>query len=142
MFKFFIIISLLIPLSYADEKESATKIVKAMVNVINTSEQKIWIPEDDKNIFKLLNKGAFNITKKCENANLIILREKRLLAPKCMQKPLVILDYDLFNDYDNAVAAFFWKKGRPNIVFIKKRIEKFKITLPLSYEIYEEETIW
>ena len=75
-------------------------------------------------------------------AQVHIIGKERKLEDGCERIPILVLDYDLLEIYENAVVAFFWKKGRPNIVFLKKRLEKFNIVLPESYKIYEEEKIW
>lgn len=142
MVRFFILFSLLFSIASSNEKESATKIIKAIVKVINTSSQEIWIDSEDQKITQLVNTKKLNFTNNCQDASVVILRKDSVLSDRCKEIPILVLDYNLLNKYDNSVSAFFWKKGRPNIVFLKDRIEKFNINLPLSYKIYEEETIW
>lgn len=135
---------LLVTFSFASEKESATKIVKAIVSTIDTDKKtlSVWIDNADQGVYKSLDTGILNIAKSCEDSEVLIVKKKLHLEEKCLQKPILVLDYDLLSVYDSSVSAFFWKKGRPNIVFIKSRLEKFDIKLPPSYEIYLEEEIW
>ena len=39
---------------------------------------------------------------------------------------------------EDCVGAFFWKKGRPNILFIRERLRKKKIELPPEYNRFIE----
>jgi len=39
---------------------------------------------------------------------------------------------------ENCVGAFYWKKGRPNILFIRERLRKKKIKLPPEYNRFIE----
>ena len=51
---------------------------------------------------------------------------------------LFVTDYKLLKKYKNAVGAFYWKKGRPTIIFIRERVERKNISLPSSLEKYLE----
>ncbi|WP_456463829.1 hypothetical protein [Persephonella sp.] len=71
----------------------------------------------------------------CDEADVVIAGD--LLKNKdCEKKVMIVTKYYLIRKYQNAVAAFYWYKGRPNIVFIKERLEKFGIKLPTEYEKY------
>jgi len=39
----------------------------------------------------------------------------------------------LFED-DTVVGAFYWKKGRSQLIFIKQRLDKYNIKLPKEYK--------
>lgn len=142
MLKFLLILSLCVHFSFASEKETATKIVQAITSVVNVSDKNVWIEKKDKSLHEFLDTKNFKASQRCEDVGVLLVMHANLFASECKGKPIVVLDYDLLKRYDNAVAAFFWKKGRPNIVFIKDRVEKFKIKLPPSYEIYQEDEIW
>ena len=40
--------------------------------------------------------------------------------------------------WEDVVGAFFWKKGRPNLLLIKERLEEKSIKLPREYEKFIE----
>ena len=42
---------------------------------------------------------------------------------------------------DSVVGGFFWQKGRPNILFLKKNLQKHHIKLPKSIQEYIEEDL-
>jgi hypothetical protein len=61
---------------------------------------------------------------------------------KCKNVPIVALDYSLLKKDKNALGAFYWQKGRPNITFIANRLKKKGIKLPKEYERYIENNVW
>jgi len=125
----------------ASEKEYATKIIKNLVEVIDKSNTSVWI-DDDSDVTGLLELKQLNVVKTCKNAKVLILSSDKSIPKHCISKPVLVLDYDLLEKHSNAVSAFFWQKGRPNIVFLKKRLQHFSISLPSTYDKYVEEQIW
>jgi hypothetical protein len=57
-------------------------------------------------------------------------------------KPILVLRYDLLKLYPSAVGAYFWQKGRPNIVMIRPRLRRAGIHLSGEFERYIESTLW
>lgn len=51
---------------------------------------------------------------------------------------LFVTNYKLLKKYKNAVGAFYWKKGRPTIIFIKERLQDKSIKISSSFEKYLE----
>lgn len=52
-------------------------------------------------------------------------------------KPLVIVTDFRFLKYSERIAgAFYWRKGRSQLVFIEKRLRQFNIALPKEYHKY------
>ena len=52
------------------------------------------------------------------------------------------LNYNILYDFNNAFGAFFWKKGRANIVIIEPRAKKLNILISKELEEYTEERVW
>ena len=125
----------------ASEKEYAAKIIKNLVEVIDSSNTSVWM-DDDSDVTGLLERKQLHVVKTCKNAKVLILSSDKSIPKYCIDKPILVLDYDLLEKHSNAVSAFFWQKGRPNIVFIKKRLQRFSISLPSTYDKYLEEQIW
>ena len=124
----------------ASEKEYAAKIIKNLVEVIDKSNTSVWVVSNDSDVLGSLKQ--LNMAKTCKEAKVLILSSEKNMPKHCRAKPILVLDYDLLKKHSNAVAAFFWQKGRPNIVFLKKRLQHFSISLPPTYEKYVEEQIW
>lgn len=61
----------------------------------------------------------------------------RTLAEK--EKALIFLSYrDYLRHKDVAAGAFFWQKGRPNIILNARYLKKHDIKVPESYKMYVE----
>jgi hypothetical protein len=119
----------------------STKITQSILSAISIDKYKVWI-DTGYDIDEFIDKRKFNTVQDCKKADVLILADAINISKECMNKVSIVFDYDLLNKHENAVGTFFWKKGRPNIVFVKDRIEKFNIVLPESYIKYIEETIW
>jgi hypothetical protein len=77
----------------------------------------------------------------CSGADLAIL-EKSKIEKNCTDISIITLEYDLLKKYPNSIGSFFWQKGRPNIVFIKSRLENQNIVLDSAFDEFIEENIW
>ncbi len=81
--------------------------------------------------------GSLNIVTECDKADLIILSTTNNIPKECSKKILFGTRY-LHLKNPSVVGAFFWQKGRPNILFYKKRLEKNHIKLDSSFDKYIE----
>lgn len=126
----------------ASQKEYATKIVQNLVEVIDKSNTSVWVDSGGSDEVESLELKQLNVVKTCKHAKVLILASEKTIPKHCISKPILVLDYDLLDKYTNAVSAFYWQKGRPNIVFLKNRLQNFSISLPSAYDKYVEEKIW
>lgn len=140
--RYILLLFLIISVSFASEQSTATKITERLIVAIDNSDKPIWFTSDDPELANMLDLSYFDTTSECEKAAVLVLSYKVRIPTKCQDTPILVLDYDLFKEYDKAVSAFFWKKGRPNIVFLEERLQHFNITLPQSYDKYIEEQLW
>jgi len=117
------------------------KIILSMLNSI-TSHTSLSIYTDSKRIEQLLSKNNdITFLENCDKVDISIL-EKNKMINKCVNGPIITLEYDLLKVYPNSVGSFFWQKGRPNIVFIESRLKDQNITIDSGFNDYIEETIW
>lgn len=83
------------------------------------------------------------LTPRPENADVVLVGSRRPDARLAhLHKPLLTLDYGTLRDYPNAVGAYFWQKGRPNIIMIRARLDRERIRLPAEFDRYIEDSIW
>jgi len=73
----------------------------------------------------------FIIVNSCKKAELVI------GDFKC-NKPTFVLDYYEFKDNKNAIGAFYWRKGRPQLRFRKSNIDKYHLYISKDFEDYLE----
>ena len=53
------------------------------------------------------------------------------------KKPIVfVTSYHFLKMSDDIVGAFYWRKGRSQLLFIKKRLKQHDITLPKEYQSF------
>lgn len=51
------------------------------------------------------------------------------------KKPIIFVsNYQFLKISDEIVGAFYWRKGRSQLLFIKKRLQQHDITLPKEYQ--------
>ena len=83
---------------------------------------------------KILNYSKYLRITNCENADFMIIGKDS--EEINYNKPAIVFDEDLIKKVKNAVGALYWKKGRPQLIFIKNRLDKYKIQLPSEYKGY------
>ncbi len=118
------------------------KILEKIVSEISIDKQmRIW--SDDKEIiFEIKRNNKLLTTKNCQNATLIILKDKKNLPNICKNIHIFVLNYKLLSEIPKSFGALFWKKGRPNIVIVKPRIKAQNIKITNNLRPYLEEKIW
>lgn len=71
-----------------------------------------------------------------DDANIVLFSSGDDLTYKMKNKLIFATDYDSFRDNSNAIGAFYWNKGRPEIVFSGERLENAKLSLSGEFERY------
>ena len=74
----------------------------------------------------------------CEQADIIVLNTLEKLPKNCKEKLLFTNSYNVYAQDENIIGAFFWQKGRPNIIFNKNVLERKNIILSPSFNKYVE----
>lgn len=73
----------------------------------------------------------------CDKADMLITHTSKIV--KCDKKVLVFAtNYLAFKALPQAIGAFFYQKGRPNIIFREEVLKKHNITLPSEFDKYIE----
>ena len=81
--------------------------------------------------------NSYLLVNNCKNADIIVIT-KRIPKGDCQAKILFGTRYRHLKE-PNVVGAFFWQKGRPNILFKGEVLSRYNITLPHAFEPYIEE---
>lgn len=150
--KIFIVIFIIITSSYSSnqqtfllgkydkEVELEAKIVSNIASSSLREKIRLFIPNVTKLEKKVYSK-YFLLSENCEEANFIFMNKTIDEEQLCNVENKLFLT----NNYQKLLAdetfygAFFWSKSRPNIVFIKDRLDNKKIVLPKSYDQYIED---
>ena len=101
-------------------------------------QKKLKVYADNKSKEVLLNSRLFSVTSHCKQAELLLGKNFTNLDRQCMEKPLFATDYKSFKNFENSFGAFYWRKGRPQIKFNLKLIQKFKLYLPQNMKKYAQ----
>ena len=124
---------------YDKEIEYEAKIILKIATSSLAKEIKLFIPdisEQEKKIYS----EYFNLTKNCETANFIF-DNKGTLTNDCKKQNKLFFtnNYKKLMANEKYYGAFFWSKSRPNIVFIKQRLEANSVLLSKEYLKYIED---
>ena len=70
-----------------------------------------------------------------------IMRERQWTVAKDEKPILFVTDYRLLKNSFDIVGAFYWRKGRSQLLFIKNRLNAYNITLPDEYKDFQVDTL-
>ncbi len=98
---------------------------------------------DDNSFFQFDTKEfGFIISHYCQDADIVFTKNASSLPKSCLdpkRHKVFTLSYRDYIHYEqNAIGAFFWQKGRPNIILNKELIEYYGLNIPPHYEKYVE----
>ena len=131
-----LLIYLLISTMYASDTKLAVEIFsKISIALTQKTDPNMYVYTNIKDIQEHENKLKF--VKDCSKADLVLLSSIEDIPSQCEGKLLFGTRYYHLKD-ERVVGAFFWQKGRPNIVFYKSRLEKNNIKLDSSFNKYIE----
>jgi len=83
------------------------------------------------------------LSSKPEESDIILITKRSTLntilkrndVDKSVKKPILfVTKYRYLKDSKDVVGAFYWRKGRSQLLFIKKRLEEQNIQLPKVYQ--------
>ncbi|WP_457599212.1 hypothetical protein [Hydrogenimonas sp.] len=124
---------------FASPLEKERSIYKTILNAIFPDKTviRVWLDNPNKReIFEKIDR--VKVVKNHKDADILILY-KSFDIPT--DDKIVFADgYLVFEHYKNRlVGGFYWQKGRPNLVFIKKNLKSHDIKLPASLREYIED---
>lgn len=119
---------------FGSELEVATKIMdKISYALIKKDVVKVLaIGAEEKKIVD--NSILMKSVKECQNADMVLSKK----SVTCRDKVLFFTNYKTFKNNEQAIGAFFWQKGRPNIIFRKEVLGQFNIVLSEKFDKYIE----
>lgn len=121
---------------YASDSTLATKIYLSIAKEIAGKNVPTFYLHGN---IKYLNKNKeIKALKACAKADIVILNELSGLPEECQGKLLFTTHYSTYIENKNILGAFFWQKGRPNIIFRRSLLEKNKVVLSSSFNKFIE----
>ena len=132
-----IVLFLLITNMYSNSNKNEIKIHDVIAKeIFHKDTINTYISSEELNS-KIQKYSKYIISSKIENSKYIILSDDIKIANSNVI--LFVTSYSLLKTQKNAIGAFYWKKNRPTIIFIKERLEKKGITLSDSFKKYYED---
>ncbi|MEA2111948.1 MAG: hypothetical protein U9P71_07875 [Campylobacterota bacterium] len=120
----------------ANDTQLAIKIYNSIAHECTKKvEAKIYLHGD---LDILYNNKSINRTYDCADADFVITSTLLGLPSECNSKIIFSNKYRLFKQSNRVVGAFFWQKGRPNIIFDRERLQKSGIELSDNFQKYIE----
>ena len=131
-----VLIFFLITTVYAGNDKTASSIFNMITkSITKKSNSKVYIHTQVDSLQKY--PGNLKIVNGCNKADVVILSTMKNLPQKCLKKVLFGTRYSHLKNPE-VVGAFFWQKGRPNILFYQERLEKKNIKLSPNFNKYIE----
>ncbi len=146
MIKIFLIICIIPWKLWAWDKESTVKIYHHLFHAISQKEV-IKVYTRDKEY-----RDAFDSSKLIQlvdtpaKADVILIccdkeMKKLIDVSKSQDVNLFATSYKLLKQYPQIIGAFYWKKGRSQLLFVKERLKKRNIKLPQEYQKFVVESL-
>ncbi len=135
-----ILLLLLVPLLFASDIKTEQKIYGLIIHALlpQKTEIRVWTDsQSPTNIFCLIK--DVRCVNNPENADFLLLSKKKNIQTKGIKFATNIQLLEA--EKDTIVGGFFWEKGRPNILFLRKNLQKHNITLPKSMQEYIEDEL-
>ena len=130
------LISILITTIYANDVKLAASIFNEIVSSITHKKNAVVFLHDKiQSVSKY--PGKLHVIKDCSRADVVLLSTVKDIPKECDSKILFGTRYSHLKN-KNVIGAFFWQKGRPNILFYKDRLKKHNIKLDKSFDKYIE----
>jgi len=135
IFLFSILITL--SLSSSNIKKLEAQILSSIAHSL-VHKKSVSVCIDDKN-FKGIQKYEKNLKLvSCNKADIVFISKNDDIDKKYKTHLVFSTSYYLYKHSPLIVGAFFWQKGRPNIIFREKQLVHLGINLPKNFKKYVE----
>ncbi len=144
MRKILIVFILLYGHLYALERESTLKMYHGIFTVLS-SKTPINVYTNDKEYRDVfIHSNKIVLSNSVEGSDIALVTEERTLKDILYvknrnrnfdKKPIIfVTNYHFLKISEEIVGAFYWRKGRSQLLFIKNRLKQHNITLPKEYQ--------
>ncbi|WP_028950816.1 hypothetical protein [Sulfurihydrogenibium subterraneum] len=117
-------------LSQEDPVYTEVKLLEKILLDI-TQKQAVYICIYDSEKVQYIQKYSTKIhITNCQNADIILSNREIPYS----NKPVIALNEEILKQLQNAIGGLYWKKGRPQLIFLEDRLKKFDIQLPSEYD--------
>lgn len=129
---------------YSLERKSTLKIYYSIFHALS-SKEKITVYTNDKEYRDVfIHSKEISLSEDPENTDIILITQESMLNEildnmsqdmnKTEQPIIFVTNYKFLKISEKIIGAFYWRKGRSQLLFIKNRLERSNITLPEEYQ--------
>ena len=146
MRKILILLILLYGHLYAMDRESTLKMYHSIFAALSPKASIAVYTKDQEYRDVFSHSKRLFLSDKLEEADIVLVTEESRLNnvlykiqanTNDSKKPIIfVTNYHFLKMSDHIVGAFYWKKGRSQLLFIKKRLKQYDITLPKEYQSF------
>ena len=144
MRKLLIVLILLNGALYALERESTLKMYHGIFTALS-SKTPIKVYTNDKEYRDVfLHSKKIVLSNTLQESDIALVTDERTLKGILYKKSrneefdkktiIFVTNYHFLKISDEIVGAFYWRKGRSQLLFIKNRLKHYEITLPKEYQ--------
>ena len=134
--KIFIAFFFFITTIIANDLELESSIFNTIIQAITSkSNPKVYIHTEVESLEK--NPKNLQIIQLCKDSDIVVLSTLKNIPQACDGKIFFGTRYGHLKNPD-VIGAFFWQKGRPNILFYKSRLNMYGIKLDENFGKYIE----
>ena len=144
MRKIFILLILLYGHLYALERESTLKMYHQIFSAL-VSKPIINVYTNDKEYKDVfVYSKRISLSEKPEESDIVLITDeftlhsvlrKNRIEQSTNKKPILfVTNYRFLKRSTDIIGAFYWRKGRSQLLFIKNRLDKYGIVLPPEYK--------
>jgi len=131
----FLILALIGILNADDISLEASIFNKIVQSITDKKAPKVYIYKKIVSVSKYPNR--MKLIKECALSDIVLLSTMQDIPKSCEGKLFFGSHYKHLKN-PHVIGAFFWQKGRPNILFYKSRLDENHISLGKSFEKYIE----
>lgn len=118
----YFLLALLSNLLCASDMQWDREIIEKIISSLQARKTTTIQVENSKLCDSIKKSKIFHIDKSCEKVDFVLTSKDKKVH---CDKPHVVFNYHEFLSDPDAVAVFFWQKGRPTIRFSSKKLEKY-----------------
>lgn len=127
-------------LLFASQIDTERKIYDTIFHIVLPHKRPIHVWSDSEAMENMLRSlDDVVVVKKIDQADIAIITKESVKDCRCL---LFVTSYRLLKRYkEKAIGGFFWQKGRPNLLFLRKNLQKEGIELPESMQQFVEDSL-
>ena len=140
MKKFLFALLLITTTLFASNLQTEEKIYALIIHTLLPDNQKIKVWGDTPHNKEILqNITDLQLVESPKDANFLLLDNNSSIETNAL---IFVTNYKILEKMQkSAIGGFFWQKGRPNILFLRKNLQKKNIQLPKSMQDFVEDEI-